>query len=81
MKGLTLTVATGGFPAKWIDKAEYGGRRGRNVLCCRGAGGMSGGGASCDGNGVVETSVFGGEEAYFWENIVCREGRCTVERR
>ena len=62
MKGLTLTVATRGFLAKWVDKAEYGGRRGRNGLCCGGIGGVSRGGASSYGNGVVEGSVLGGEE-------------------
>lgn len=84
MKGLTVSIATRGFLAEWVDKAEHGGGSGSNGLCDEGwrrARGMSRGGASCDGNGVVEGSVVGGEKAYFWENIVGREGGCTSEGR
>ena len=62
MKGLTLTVAARGFLAKRINKAEYGSGRGRKGLCCGGIGGVSRGGASSYGNGVVDGSVLGGEE-------------------
>ena len=62
MKGLTLTVATRGFLAKWVDKAEYGGGRDRNGLGWGGVWGMSRGRASGYGNGVVEGSVHCGGE-------------------
>lgn len=79
-----MSIATRGFLAEWVDKAEHGGGSGSNGLCDEGwrrARGMSRGGASRDGNGVFEGSVVGGEEAYFWENIVGREGGCTGEGR
>jgi hypothetical protein len=40
---------------------------------------MGTGGAGRDGKGVVEASILGGEEAYFWEDIVCSGGGCPAE--
>jgi hypothetical protein len=68
-----------GFLAERVDKAEHGGGRGSNGGARRMR--VNRGGASCDGNGVVGSSIVGGEEAYFWENIGDREGGFTGEGR
>jgi len=40
---------------------------------------MSTGGAGCDRNSVVEGSILGGGEIYFWEDIVRNDGGLTGE--
>lgn len=82
VKRLTLTVTTGGFLAEWVDKPEHGGGRRGDGLCVGVSGrvwGMGGGGTGGDRNCVVEASVLGGDEAYFWKDIVCSDRGCTVE--
>lgn len=82
VKGLTLTFTTRCSLAEWVDKPEHGGGSRGNGLCVEASGrvgGMGGGGTGCDRNCVVEASVLGRDEAYFWKDIVCSDGRCTVE--